>query len=358
MDDPLLKEACHFIVISITFLYTTHDYKDAMTNTTVHYQTVLDTIGKTPLVKLQHIIPNQLATILVKLEFLNPGGSIKDRIVLHIIDDAERKGLLKPGGTIIENTSGNTGAAVAMIAAIRGYKAILTMPDKVSKEKQNSLKAFGAEIIVKPTSAPPDSPEHYVNTAKRLSKEIPNSFRINQYDNLKNPEAHYLTTGPEIWEQTQGNIDYFVASGSTGGTISGVGRFLKEKNPKIKNIMPDPIGSIYYHYFKTREIPKEGNCNYYVEGIGEDHLAMAIDFSQIDEVIPVTDKDAFAVCRLLARKEGILAGGSSGANVWGAIEIAKRLREPAVIVTTIPDGGVKYLSKIFDDEWMNSHKLL
>lgn len=329
-----------------------------MTATTMHYQTILDTIGHTPLVKLQNINPYPLATILVKVEFMNPGSSIKDRIVLHIINDAEQRGLLKPGGTIIENTSGNTGAAVAMIAAIRGYRAILTMPDKVSKEKQNALRAFGAEIVVTPTSAAPDSPEHYVNTAKRLAETIPNSFRVNQYDNPKNPEAHYLTTGPEIWEQTQGKVDYFVASGSTGGTISGVGRYLKERNPNVKIIMPDPIGSIYYHYFKTGKIPNGGNCNYQLEGIGEDHLAKALDFSVIDEVLPVKDKDAFAVARSLAHREGILAGGSSGANVWGALEIAKRLTSPAVIVTMLPDGGVKYLSKIFDDEWMKKNQLL
>lgn len=329
-----------------------------MTTTTQQFPMLLDTIGHTPLVKLQHINPNPLATILVKLEYLNPGNSIKDRIVRYIVDDAERKGLLKPGGTIIENTSGNTGASVAMIAAIRGYKAILTMPDKVSKEKQNSLRAYGADVIVTPTSAAPDSPEHYVNVAKRLAKETPNSFRINQYDNPKNPEAHYVSTAPEIWDQTQGKVDYFVASGSTGGTISGVGKFLKERNPNVKIIMPDPIGSIYYPFFKTGQIPKDGNCNYLLEGIGEDHMAQAMNMSIIDEVMPVKDKDAFAVTRLLARKEGILAGGSSGANVWGAIEIAKRLTEPAVIVTIIPDGGVKYLSKIFDDEWMNSHHML
>lgn len=326
-----------------------------MQQTKVLYPNILDVVGNTPLVQLLHINPYPLATILVKLEFLNPAGSIKDRIVLHIINDAEQKGLLKPGGTIIENTSGNTGAAAAMIGAMRNYRVILTMPDKVSKEKQNALKAFGAEIIVTPTKAAPDSPDHYVNVAKRLAEETPNSFRINQYDNPKNPEAHYLTTGPEVWEQTHGNIDYFIASGSTGGTISGVGRYLKEKNSKVKNILPDPIGSIYYEYFKTGKIPEGGNCNYLLEGIGEDHLAKAMNFSVIDEVIPVKDKDAFETARLLARKEGILAGGSSGANVWTALEIAKRLKEPATIVTVLPDGGIKYLSKMYDDEWMKAN---
>jgi len=322
------------------------------------YPTVLDTIGHTPLVRLQRINPNPAVTILLKLEFMNPSGSIKDRMVLYIIDDAEQQGLLKPGGTIIENTSGNTGAAVAMVAAIRGYRAILTMPDKVSQEKQNALKAYGAEIIVTPTSAPPDSPEHYVNKAKQLAKEIPNSFRIDQYDNPKNPEAHYLTTGPEIWEQCQGHVDYFIASSSTGGTLSGTGRYLKEKNPNVKLIMPDPIGSIYYEYFKTGVIPKEGHCTYFLEGIGEDHLAKAMDFSIVDDVVQVKDKDAFAVARLLAQKEGILTGGSSGANVWSALEIAKKLNEPATIVTVLPDGGIKYLSKIYDDDWMRKHELL
>lgn len=320
--------------------------------------TILDTIGHTPLVKLTRLSPNPKATILVKVEFLNPGGSIKDRIVLYIINHAEKNGLLKPGGVIIENTSGNTGAAVAMIAAIRGYRAILTMPDKVSKEKQDALKAFGAEVIVTPTSAAPDSPEHYVNMAKRLAEETPNSFRINQYDNLLNPEAHYMTTAPEIWEQTNGKVDYFIASSSTGGTVSGVGRFLKEMNPQVKVVMPDPIGSIYYHFFKTGKIPEGGNCNYLLEGIGEDHLAKAMDFSIIDEVLPVKDKDAFQTARLLAQKEGILAGGSSGANVWAALEIAKKLDKPATIVTVLPDGGIKYLSKIYNDEWMEQHNLL
>ena len=322
------------------------------------YPTILDIIGHTPLIRLQKLNPNPNVTLLAKVEFINPSGSVKDRIVRHIIDDAEKRGLLKPGGTIIENTSGNTGAAVAMIAAVRGYRAILTMPDKASQEKQNALRAFGAEIIVCKSTAAPDSPEHYVNKAKQLAKEIPGSFHLDQYDNLKNPEAHYFTTGPEIWEQTEGKLDYFVTSGSTGGTISGAGKYLKEKNPHLKIIMPDPIGSIYYEYFNTGKLPLNPHCNYQLEGIGEDHLNKAMDINLVDEVIPVKDIDAFKMGRQLARMEGILAGGSSGANVWGALEIAKRLKESATIVTMLPDGGIKYLSKMYDDEWMKNNQFL
>lgn len=321
------------------------------------YPSVLDIIGDTPMVKLDKINPNRLVTLVAKLEFLNPGMSTKDRIVLHIINDAEAHGLLKPGGTIIENTSGNTGAAVAMIAAARGYKAILTMPDKVSIEKQNALKAYGASIIVCPSS-PPDSPEHYFNRAKALAAKTPNSFHINQHENLKNPEAHYLTTGPEIWEQTGGQVDVLVASGSTGGTISGIGKYLKEQKPEVKIIMSDPIGSIYYTYFKTGNISKEAISKYHVEGIGKDYMGNAIDFTVIDDIIQITDKEAFRMTRRLALEEGILAGGSSGANVWAAVEIAKAATNPMTIVTIIPDGGAKYLSKIYNDEWMESHQLL
>ncbi len=320
--------------------------------------TILDTVGNTPLVKLHALCPNPLVTIYVKLEYFNPSGSIKDRIVKFIVEDAERKGWLKPGGTIVENTSGNTGAAVALLAALKGYKAILTMPDKVSIEKQNALKAFGAEIVVTPTSAPPDSPEHYVNKAKEIARKTPNSFRLDQYDNPLNPEAHYQSTAPEIWEQTGGDIDYFIASGSTGGTVTGISRYIKERSPHTKVILPDPIGSIYAHYFKTGKIPEGGNCNYFVEGVGEDHIAKAIDFSYIDEVIPFNDKQAFSVARRLAKEEGIFGGGSGGANVWAALEIAKRCTLPTTIVTVIPDNGIKYLSKIYNDLWMQKNNLL
>ena len=319
---------------------------------------ILESIGNTPLVKLEKIAPNKHVTILVKCEFANPSGSIKDRIVNYIISDAEQRGCLKPGGTLVENTSGNTGAAIAMLAAVKGYRAILTMPDKVSLDKQNSLRAFGAEIIVTPTTAAPDSPDHYVNVAKRIATETPNSFRLDQYDNLKNPEAHYLSTAPEIWQQTRGKIDIFIASGSTGGTVSGVGRFLKEQNPAVKVIMPDPIGSIYYDYFKTGKISSSANCNYLVEGVGEDHIAKALDFSILDEVIPFTDKEAFSVARRLAKEEGLFVGGSSGANVWAALAIAAKLTEPTTIVTILPDSGIKYLSKIYNDDWMRAQQLL
>lgn len=319
---------------------------------------VLNAIGNTPLVKLCHLSPRPDVTILLKLEFMNPTGSIKDRIVKHMIEAAEKSGELKPGGTIVENTSGNTGAAIGLIAASKGYKVILTMPDKVSIEKQNTLRAFGCDIVMCPTSAPPDSPEHYVNKAKQIAKETPNSYRPNQYDNPKNPEAHYLTTGPEIWKQTGGHIDYFVASGSTGGTVSGVGKYLKEQKPDVQVWMPDPIGSIYYEYFKTKEVPHGGSCTYLVEGIGEDHLTKAMDFCVVDGMMQVNDKEAFHIARELATKEGILGGGSTGVNVWGAIELAKKIKGPATIVTIAPDSGLKYLSKIFDDKWMKEHQLL
>lgn len=316
---------------------------------------ILDSIGNTPLVKLLYLSPNPLVEIWLKLEFFNPTLSMKDRIVKHIIQSAEESGELEPGGTIVENTSGNTGAAVAMIAAERGYRAILTMPDKVSDEKQRALRALGAEIVVTPTSAAPESPDHYVNTAKSIAARTPGSFRIDQYDNPRNPEAHFLSTGPEIWEQTGGKVTHFVAAGSTGGTITGIGRALKERNPKVFVLMPDPVGSIYYDYFKTGEIRRDGSCSYHVEGVGEDHIAKAMDFSIVDDMIRFTDQNAFSTARALARKEGILGGGTGGANVWAAIELAKTLDRPATIVTVISDSGIKYLSKMYNDAWMLAH---
>ncbi|MFY7860932.1 MAG: PLP-dependent cysteine synthase family protein [Chitinophagales bacterium] len=315
-------------------------------------------IGNTPLVKLQKINPYPNVEIWVKLEFTNPSGSIKDRIVHHIINDAEKNGLLKPGGTIVENTSGNTGAAAAMIGAIRGYNVILTMPDKVSIEKQNALKAFGAEIVVCPTAALPEDPMHYVNVAKRIANETPNSFRINQYDNPLNPEAHYLTTGPEIWEQTEGRVTHFVAAGSTGGTISGISKYLKEKNPNLFTFMADPFGSIFYKYFKTGEIDPNEIGAYNVEGVGEDHLTKAMDFSMVNDMIQFNDQNCFDTARLMAKEEGIFGGGTAGANVWAALQLASKLTEPAVIVTVCPDNGAKYLSKMYNDEWMREKGFL
>lgn len=311
----------------------------------VNKNSIINTIGKTPLIQLDRMFPQEHITVLAKLEYFNPTCSIKDRIVRHIIGHAERSGELKPGSTIVENTSGNTGAAVAMLAAARGYKAILTMPDKVSEEKQAILKMLGAEVVICPTSASPEDDEHYVNKARAIAAEIPNSFMINQYDNPKNAEAHFLTTGPEIWEQTGGNVDYFVASGSTGGTVSGTGRYLKEQNPNVKVVMPDPIGSIYYSYFKSGEIDPDQIGTYQVEGVGEDHIAKCMDFSVIDEMYQFNDDDAFNAALLAARTEGVFGGTSSGANLWGCQKLAEQLKEPATIVTVLPDTGLKYISK-------------
>jgi len=317
---------------------------------------ILKTIGWTPLVKLNKITRDIKPNILAKLEFLNPAGSVKDRMALFIIEDAEKRGLLKPGGTIVENSSGNTGAALAMIAAVKGYKCIITMPDKMSDEKKNLMKAFGAEVVVTPTDVPPDSPESYYSVAKRIARETPNSYYPDQYNNPKNIDSHYYTTGPEIWKQTRGKVDYFVAGIGTGGTMSGAGKYLKEMNPAIKIIAVDPEGSVFYDYFKTGKLIKPHV--YKVEGIGEDYLVKAVDFALIDDIIQVHDKESFLMGRRLAREEGIFAGGSSGSAVWAAMKIAGEIKENKNIVVILPDSGSRYLSKMYNDEWMRANGFL
>jgi cystathionine beta-synthase len=318
--------------------------------------TILDAVGNTPLVRLNKLAQGLESEIWVKAEYMNPGGSIKDRIAVHILEKALKSGELRPSGTIVENTSGNTGAALAMVAAVKGYKCVFTMPDKMSQEKVNGLKAFGAKVVVTPTNVPPDSPQSYYETAKRLHREIPGSFYVNQYHNPKNTEAHYTLTGPEIWEQTEGQIDYFVAGLGTGGTFSGIARYLKEKNPRIQCVGVDPFGSVFYHYWKTGQLGEA--WVYKVEGIGEDLLVGNMDFSLVDDIVQVGDAQCFHTGRRLAREEGILAGGSSGAAVFGAMEVAKRAPKGSVIVTVLPDSGSRYLSKMYNDEWMRDNQFL
>jgi cystathionine beta-synthase len=318
-----------------------------------YHENVLSAIGRTPLVRLNKVVAPDAATVLAKLEYMNPGGSIKDRMALHIIEKAERAGLLRRGGTIVENTSGNTGVAVAMAAAVKGYRCVFTMPDKMSKEKQDALKAFGAQVIVTPTNVPADSPDSYYSVAKRIAAETPNSFYLNQYHNADNVEAHYRLTAPELWEQTGGAFDAFVAGLGTGGTMSGCGRFFKEKNPKVLNVGVDPVGSVYHSMFKTGKL---GHPHVYkVEGIGEDMMCGAMDLAVLDDVRQVTDAQAFAMARRLAREEGVFAGGSSGAAVHVAAQIARELGKGKTVIVPLPDSGRAYISKFFSDEWMRDN---
>jgi len=308
-----------------------------------YYENILDTIGHTPMVKLSKISEGLNVNIYGKVEFFNPGGSVKDRIALQMIKNAEEEGLLKPGSTIIEATAGNTGAGLALVAARRGYRCIFVLPDKMSDDKISLLKAYGAEIVITPTSVPPDAPESYNGVADRLAREIPNSFRPSQFKNLVNPETHYQTTGPEIWDDLDGKVDVFVAGMGSGGTISGVGKYLKEQNPNTIVIGADPEGSIL-----SGDSPKPWK----VEGIGEDFIPITFDRRVVDEFVRVSDFESFDMTRRLAREEGILVGGSAGTALSAAVKYAERLPEGTNIVVMLPDTGRNYLTKIFSDDWM------
>ncbi|HKI96886.1 MAG TPA: cystathionine beta-synthase [bacterium] len=320
------------------------------------YANVLEAVGRTPLVRLNRIAQGVKPVLAAKLEFTNPGGSVKDRIALEMVEDAERRGLLKPGGTIIEGTSGNTGMGLAMVAAVKGYKCICTMPDKMSQEKIDALRGLGAEVVVTPTAVAHEDPRSYHQVALRLNREIPNSYFPNQYDNPANPLSHYKTTAPEIWEQTEGRVTHIVIGVGTGGTITGIGRWFREHQPHVKIVGVDPLGSIFFELYKLGRQPE--TFPYKVEGVGQDELPENVDFSVIDEMYVIDDQEAFVTTRRMARSEGIFAGGSSGLAVAAALKHAQGCKEDDYLVVLLPDSGSRYLSKIYNDNWMKENQYL
>lgn len=321
------------------------------------YANVLETIGWTPLIRLNAVAAGIRTPVFAKAEFFNPGGSVKDRIGIAMIEAAERDGRLKPGGLVVEATSGNTGVGLAIAAAVKGYRCIFTMPDKMSQEKARLLRALGAEVVITPTAVPPDHPENYIVKGRAIAAAQPNAVFVDQHYNPVNPEVHYRTTGPEIWEQTEGRVTHFVCSPGTGGTVSGAGRYLKERNPKVQVIAGDPVGSIYLEYAKTHQ--KTEGHPYKVEGIGGDKIPSSLHWDVIDEWLAVSDQDAMLIVRRLAREEGLFTGGSTGVNIVSALEVARRVDDPAaLVVTVLCDTGERYLSKVYNDEWLRENQIL
>lgn len=321
-----------------------------------YYEDILEGIGNTPLIKLNRITKGLKANIFAKLEFLNPMGSVKDRIAKYMIEKAEKEGRIKPGDTIVDNSSGNTALALAMVCALKGYRVKMVVRDNLSSEKIKFLKAFNVELVMVDHTLPPESPDSYNNIAPRIARETPRGYYFDQHNNRENNEAHYKTTGPEIWEQMEGKIDYFVAGIGTGGTISGVAKYLKEKDTQIKVIGVDPVGSIFYDYFHSKKLVKP--FPYLMEGLGDEFLIGCVDFSLIDDIYQISDKEAFLMARKLADQEGILAGGSSGAILWATLKLAQEIEKPARIVTIFADAATRYLSSIYNDEWLKEKGIL